>query len=69
MAIKANRNAMSIQNTSASEIKINYDSGIGTYSGVIIASGNERQYDITANVIIYAKAQSGTPVILIEELS
>ena len=69
-AALANRNAMSIQNVSGDEIKINYSSGIVGYVGVTIASGNERFYDITENVIVYGKSESGTsPTIQVEELS
>lgn len=65
----ANRNAMSIQNISGTEIKIQYDNAVVGYVGVTIKSGDERFYDITENVIIYAKSASGTPVVQVEELS
>lgn len=68
----ANRNAMAIQNISGTEIKINYDyTGPlpGGYEGVTIASTSERFYEITDNVVIYAKAQAGTPTIQVEEIA
>jgi hypothetical protein len=65
----ANRNAISIQNPSGTNIKINYDNSIVTYTGIIIASGSERFYDITDQIPIYAKAESGSVTIVVEELS
>lgn len=65
----SNRNAMSIQNQSGVEIKVNYDSGVATYTGVTIPAGGERFYDITDDIVIYAKASSGSPVIGVEEIS
>ena len=63
------RNHISIQNPSTSEIKLNYDNSIGTYTGVILGAGNERHYDITDSITIYAKSQSGTPTIIVEEVA
>jgi hypothetical protein len=63
------RNAISIQNLSGTQIKINYDPTIATYTGVVMNNEAERFYDITDSIIIYAKAQAGTPTITIEELS
>lgn len=65
----ANRNAISIQNTSAIQIVLDYVNTNAAYEGVIVNSGAERFYSITDNIIIYAKAQSGTPTIMIEELA
>ena len=64
-----NRNAISIQNWSGSEIKINYDNGVSGYVGIVIPDGGERFYDIKDTILIYAKAASGTPTINVEELS
>jgi hypothetical protein len=64
-----NRNALAIQNRSGIEIKINYDNTVSGYEGMVIDNGGERFYDITDAIVIYAKAQSGTPTINIEELS
>lgn len=64
-----NRNAISIQNTGGEEIKIQYDPLTFGYSGVIMVNGSERFYDITANIIIYAKSISGPCTITVEELS
>ena len=65
----ANRNALSIQNTSGTQIVIEYDNAIVGYNGVVISPGAERFYSITDQILIYAKAQAGTPTITIEELS
>ena len=65
----ANRNALSIQNTSAIQIVLDYVDTNPIYEGVIVNSGAERFYTITDKIIIYAKAQSGTPTIMIEELA
>lgn len=63
------RNAMSIQNYSGIEIKLNYNPIVSGYVGVIMKDSSERYYDIKDNIVIYAKSQSGNPVIVIEELS
>ena len=65
----AGRNALSIQNFSGTDIKINYDNSVVGYVGMTIENGVERFYDITDSIIIYAKASSGTPDINVEELS
>lgn len=64
-----NRNALSIQNLSGIDIKINYNNTTIGYVGVTIASGSERFYSITDSIIIYAKSASGTPTIQTEELA
>ena len=65
----SNRNAMSIQNTSAEEIKINYDNSVVGYVGVKISPDSERFYDVTENVIIYAKSSASSITIQVEELA
>lgn len=65
----ANRNAIRIQNQSAIEIKTNYNPMQAGYVGIIIAANGSDAYDITENIIIYAKSSSGTPTIMVEELS
>jgi len=65
----ANRNAMSIQNRSGLEIKINYNNTVVGYVGIAMSDGDERSYDITDAIVIYAKSISGTPTITVEELS
>lgn len=68
----ASRNAMSIQNVSGSEIKVNYDFTAplpAGYVGTVIPSGGERQYDITDAIPLYAKAETGSPIIIVEEIS
>jgi len=63
------RNALSIQNLSGGEIKINYDNTVGTYTGIVIQNGAERYYDVGETIIIYAKSLSGNRTINIEELA
>lgn len=63
------RNSIRIQNQSNIEIKTNYDNSVATYEGITIGPGGSDSYDITDSIIIYAKAESGTPYIMIEELS
>lgn len=67
----ADRNQINIQNFSGFEIKVNLDSGAVGYSGMRIPSGTERFYQITENIIIYAKSESGSGsvVIDVEELA
>lgn len=66
-----NRNAMSIQNQSPSEVKLNYDNTVVGYDGVIIPSSGERQYDIKPGIAQYIKASpgSGTTSIAVEEIA
>lgn len=63
------RNAICLQNHSGIQVKLNYDPGIVGYVGIIVNDGGERYYDITDSIPIYAKSQSGTPSVIVEELS
>lgn len=63
------RNAISLQNRSGIEIKLNFDPTVVGYVGVFVPDGYERAYDITDSILIYAKAASGTPTVIIEELA
>lgn len=63
------RNAISLQNRSGIEIKLNFDNTEIAYKGIYVPDGYERAYDITDSIVIYAKAASGTPVVIIEELA
>lgn len=65
----ANRNALSIQNISGVEIKLQYDDTTVGYVGVAVGPSNERFYSISDSIVIYAKASSGSPSILVEELA
>jgi hypothetical protein len=65
----ANRNAISIQNTSGGNIKLNYDPLIAGFVGVLVTSGGERMYVITDSIPVYAKCELGTASIVVEELS
>lgn len=64
-----NRNAINIQNVSAEEIKINYDSGIAGYKGIVIGSGSERSYDIQDDIVLYGKSISSVVTINVEEIA
>lgn len=67
------RNAICIINTSTVEIKVNYDFPVllpAGYVGVPLEpNGNQRFYDITPAIPIYAKSFLGTVDITVEELS
>jgi hypothetical protein len=67
----SDRNAIAIQNNSTtSNVKINYVNSIGTYTGMTIRkNGGERQYDIKDTITLYAKAETGNVTLDIEELS
>jgi hypothetical protein len=64
-----NRNAMNIQNVSAEDIKVNYNSGQAGFVGILIGSGSERSYDIKDTIIIYGKSISSVVTINIEEIA
>lgn len=64
-----NRNAINIQNYSGTQIKLNFDPSVATYTGVVVNDQSERNYDIKDTIVIYAKAEIGNPVIIIEEVS
>jgi hypothetical protein len=63
------RNALGIQNVSAQDIKINFDNGVSGFVGMVIGPGSERTYDITDQIVVYAKSSSGTITINVEEIS
>lgn len=63
------RNALAIQNYSGQEIKVNYSASVVGYVGVIISDQNERFYDITDAIPIFAKSSSSTVTIIVEEIS
>lgn len=64
------RNAISIQNVSGFEMKVNYDPGVG-YIGMLLPNTNERYYDIKDNIVIYGRAVSGagSVMVTIEEIA
>jgi hypothetical protein len=64
-----NRNALNIQNVSAEEIKINYDSGVAGYKGIVIGSGSERSYDIQDDIVVFGKSISNVITVNIEEIA
>jgi hypothetical protein len=65
----SNRNALSIQNFSGQEVKINYSAGIVGYVGMTIPNGAERFYNITQNIVVYAMSAVSSCTLNIEELS
>lgn len=64
-----NRNALNIQNSSGEEIKVNYDSGVAGYKGIVIGSGSERSYDIQDDIVMYGKSVSSVVNINVEEIA
>lgn len=65
----ADRKSLSIQNQSSTQIKYDYDNSVVGYNGVIINPSGERFLEIQESLIVYGKAQSGTCVVLVEELA
>ena len=66
------RNGMSVQNESGIDIRIRYLEGIGdlTWKGSKIpGNGGDRFYNIKDTIEIYAMSASGTPEIIVEEIS
>lgn len=64
-----NRNAIRVQNQSAIEIKLNYSGSVSGYVGVWVKPNGETYYDITDDIVIYGKSASGTPTVIVEEIS
>jgi hypothetical protein len=64
-----NRNALSIQNVSITNIKLNYSNTVPGFVGVLLTPGAERMYAITDSILMYAKTESGTHTITVEELA
>lgn len=67
----ANRNAICIQNQSATEMKVQFDALTVGYVGMIIPANSERFYDITDSIILYGKCSTGAgPInVAVEEIS
>ena len=64
----ADRNAISIQNNTGVDVKINYTTSVG-YVGMLIKPNGERSYDIKETIILYARSATGTVSLDVEELS
>lgn len=62
------RKTMAIQNYSGQSIRINSDNGAAGFFGALIKDNCERFYDVQASAIIYAKCETGTCIVGIEEL-
>ncbi len=67
----ANRNAMSIQNTTNNELKLQYDNTTVGYVGIRMFPSAERMYDVTDSIPIYAKLEPGAAPqdVVVEEIS
>lgn len=65
----SNRNAITIQNRSGVEIVLNFDNSVSGYKGIVMPDQFERFYDITDDIVIYAKSSSGNAIITVEELA
>jgi hypothetical protein len=65
----SNRNAISIINRSGQEVKINYSNSVVGYVGVPIDDNSERFYDIKDSILLYAKSQTSSCTLIVEEIS
>lgn len=63
------RNALAIQNFTGQIIKLNYDNTTVGFVGVQINDGSERFYDITDQIVIYAKSQTSAVTVFVEEIA
>lgn len=64
------RNGISIQNESGIDVKIRYVDTDPLWRGTRVSgNGGERFYDIKDTIVLYARAESGTAELIIEELS
>ena len=66
----ADRNAIGVQNTSDTEIKLQFEDGsTGGYVGWILPANAEFFTDITPDVILYARSETGTFDITVMEIA
>lgn len=63
------RNQINIQNESGQLVKLRYDDTEPTFKGVYLKSGVERQYTIQGAIKIYARCETGTAKLVVEELA
>lgn len=64
------RNAISIQNTSAENVKVNFNGAASGFVGMtIFPNGGERQYDISDQILIYAKSETSVVNVTVEEIA
>jgi hypothetical protein len=63
------RKSLAIQNNSGITVYLGYDPDEAGTVGITLADGSERQYDYGPEVVVYAKAASGTPNVIVEEVS
>ena len=63
------RNGMGIQNDSAVKIKVNFDPGETGFVGWTVQPSGEFFIDVSDAVIVYAKAESGTPTVTCMEVA
>lgn len=62
------RNVIAVQNGSGQTIKTNWNGSQAGFVGMVVASGFERQYEVAETVLLYAKCETGTAVVTVEEL-
>ena len=63
-----NRHAINIQNNSNTEIRLQYDPSANYENGIVMPKNTERYYQITNDIIIYARSSSGNVTLTVEEL-
>lgn len=63
------RKSLAIQNVSGVTVYLGYDPDEAGTVGITLVDQAERQYDYGPDVIVYAKAASGTPTVTVEEVS
>lgn len=64
-----NRNAVSVQNQTSQNVLINYNNTAPAGEGMILLPGDERSYDISNEIILYARATVSSGSLNVEELA
>jgi hypothetical protein len=62
------RNAVGIQNTSAINVKTNWDNTVVGFVGMLVRPNNERYYEIAETIVVYGKCETGSITVNVEEL-
>ena len=63
------RNSMAIQNLTSDQIILNFVSTVGVTLGWTVNPNGEYFIDITEDIILFGRAITGTPAIIVKELS
>jgi hypothetical protein len=63
------RKQLNIQNQDTAEVALNYNDGISGYVGMLLAERDRTNYTIGPNIVVYAKAQTGSVSLGVEELA